>query len=142
MGRTPNNSLHQMRGKHMKRYLYISIACFVVAIIAALFIGCSHVVQPTCVSRSLFTAVGVALESKNPVRIVISHTSVKGIDHAQAQALVKGRLVWLTQYGDRVELSDVNEEIWVDPSYRPFTAYKYLTVSELVNELKHNGKVR
>jgi len=125
--------------------LTISAVCLAVAVVGILLMGCAGTkdyVRPSCVPRSLYQAVGVSLEMKYPVRIVISHTADPAVDHAQAQAFVGGRWIWLTQHGDTVFLSDINEEDYIDRSYRPLTPYKYLTVSDIINELKANGKLK
>uniref|UniRef100_A0A6M3Y0Y2 Uncharacterized protein n=1 Tax=viral metagenome TaxID=1070528 RepID=A0A6M3Y0Y2_9ZZZZ len=125
--------------------LKISLICLAIAVAGILFIGCATTkdyVQPSCVPRSIYQSVGVSLEMKHPVRIVISHTADPLVDHAQAQAFVDGRWIWLTQQGDVVFLSDINEEGYIDPSYRPLTPYKYLTVSDIIDELKVKGRLK
>jgi len=125
--------------------LTILAVCLAIAVVGILLMGCAGTkdyVRPTCVSRSIYQAVGVAIEMKYPVRIVISHTADPMVDHAQAQAFVGGRWVWLTQYGDVVFLSDINEEGYIDPAYRPLVPYKYLSVSEIISELRLSSGIK
>ena len=96
-------------------------------------------VQPTCVPRAIYQAVWVAIEMKVPTRIVISGTANPRIDHAHAEAFINGRWVCLTQYSDTVFLTD---SVDVAAEYLPLVPYKYLSVSEIVGELKASGRIK
>lgn len=123
-------------------YLLISTVCFILSVIGVLLMGCATTrdyVQPTCVPRAIYQAVGVAIEWKVPVRIVISGTSNPRIDHAHAEAFINGRWVYLDQYSDTVFITD---SVDVAPEYLPLVPYKYLSVSEIIGELTERGRLK
>ena len=130
-----------------ERYFILSIVCWIVAAILILYllVGCASTkyIYPTCVPRSISQAVTVSVEKRVPTRIVISHTAVDFVDHAQAQALVNGRWCWLHYFQEFTEISDIaDQNEFVVYKYRPLVPYKYLTVPEVIDELKSRGMLK
>ena len=107
--------------------------------------GCTskNYIYPTCAPRAIYQAVTAAVELRVPTRIVISHTAVYPFDHAHAQAKINGRWVWLQDFGKYIEILDTTDQNeFVDYKYRPLVPYKYLTVSEVIDELKARGMMK
>ena len=73
----------------MRRYLYISIACFAIAIMALWFlIGCASLAQPDCSARTVADSMTM-MKLKIPCRIAV------GYDHVATQILKDGKWEFL-----------------------------------------------
>ena len=86
----------------MIRYLYISLACFAIAIIAALHIGCATEMQGVCRHDALYNA-SVYIE-KYPVRVALGPPG-----HGQAQAFIDGEWQWLRRDGNTAYTSHMDD---------------------------------
>lgn len=110
----------------MRRYLITSITCLLIAIYAALHIGCATMeARPSCVPLSIQAAWTWGMTHKHPVRIAAQHIS-PGIDHAQAEALIDGKWIPLTQVGIST--------IIPHKRHFPVEPYRYMSLDEFIRE--------
>ena len=121
-------------------YLIIAIILFIISIFLILLMGCATFTVPSCVPRAGFAALSGAVDDGNTVRIVISHTAVEGVDHAEAIAYIGGKWKYGKVIGSDITWEDYSDEMFIHPRYRPFRPYKCLTVPQLIDELE--GKLK
>lgn len=107
----------------------VALICLIILLSCAAF-GPIVSVQPMCVERSVYAALAFRMQTGAEVRVVISNVS-PGLDHAQAQAKLNDRWLWLNQSGDEVYVGGVD--------FKKARPYKYLTLRELMAELEGKG---
>jgi len=94
---------------------------------------------PNCVDLAVHYANTFHNAHSWPVRIAISTTTLKGIDHAQAQACdpIFNRWVWLIESNSVIKIGDRQDKgIWKNKIINIHIPYKYLILGEIRAELK------
>ena len=116
----------------MTRYLYISLACFAIAIIAFLHIGCAGVqkisVHPSCAPKAICCAQCWHEQTGEVVEIAVSHIK-KGVDHAQAVAHHHGGVRYLVPVWDgqdwTCKIGERQFDVW---------PYRYVDLDVFIDE--------
>ena len=111
-------------------YFRMVMIHFAIAIISFYFlVSCGHA-QPLstwCVPAAIHNAVAWHIKS-GPVRMAVSHIS-KGVDHVQAEALIEGSWIPLTEIWDGKSMAVVTHKRHFD-----IMPYRYLTLREFFDE--------
>ncbi len=109
----------------MKRIIYIIL---LIGLTGCAGIPVKQYPQPHCVVNAILCAWTWGTFQKDEVRIAVSHIS-PGIDHAQAEAKIKGTWTPLTEYwnGQHLEIIPFSLHYPVEP-------YRYLKLREWINE--------
>lgn len=103
-------------------------------LILLLLIGCAtqqaNYARPYCVPNSIYAAWTWGAEKRDPVRVAIQNLE-PGIDHAQAEAKIKGKWTPLTEIWDSY-LGSMKIVPW-DRHFPP-EPYRYPTLREFISE--------
>lgn len=100
-------------------HLSVLTIWIVVALILISLMGCTPVISPKCRHYCILQA--LTFGEKYPVRIAVGLTSKPKMGHAQAQAFINGKWVWLDN--DRALVS-------VGTKSTDFYPYKFVTIKE------------
>ena len=87
---------------------------------------------PSCVPIALKIAASGAIDEGVPVRIVISHTGIKGVEHAEAQGQFGSTWLYGHDEGGIITWDEHSDNNRLEPKYRPLRPFLWMSFQDAV----------